>query len=302
MSVARVLCDWLDTTHPIEHHSYDDGGCESFISDVGYFLSSVGGEIVSNDDDGYKTRWRLGDGGSLTIDHTPRFLRISASGSVLAHLRATESYMRWLSLLSSVPHKITRLDVAGDRTDCSPPHVIASLRKKFPKSCSLGRKALKTTSFLSADSEGRQTGTFYIGNRRTSKQTARIYDKSHQMLEVHGTAIPPTLRYEFTTTSKHGASLRDASEPEALFWHFASHFLSKPLDAPVWTPQDTPEWSSDPFESCPGQVLKSSVENSAQFQHWVELASKDGAGGLKYLRTLLNSSLERAERENNKAE
>ena len=296
MSVSQILCDWLDTTHPVEHPSYDEHSCDSFISDVTLFLSSVGGEVVSSADESYKTRWRLGDGGSFTVDHTPRFLRLSASGTVLAHLRATGTFLRYLSLLASVPHRITRLDVAGDRIGCSPPQVIAALRKKYPKECSLGRKSLRTSSVLSSNADGRQTGTFYIGNRKQAKQTARIYDKSHQMLEVHQTPIEPTTRYEFTTTSKHGASLCDASEPVALFWHYASQFLTKPPKTPLWAPHSLSDWNTDPFEpTCAGAALKSSVKDSKQLQVWLALCLKEGGGGTSYLRSLLNADLDKLE-------
>jgi len=134
----------------------------------------VGGEVVSRADDS-RQMWRLGHG-VVTFEQRARFARASASGGALDHMRDRDSFYGYLSTLAEQPHAVTRLDACFDTE--SPGHVVvADLWRRYPRSCSLRRKAIATKRIVSTDADGHETGTFYVGHRSAARVTARVYDK-----------------------------------------------------------------------------------------------------------------------------
>jgi len=171
---SRVKCDWLDVTFSPE---------DAPFSELRSFLDSVGGEVVSRADDS-RQMWRLGHG-VVTFEQRARFARASASGGALDHMRDRDSFYGYLSTLAEQPHAVTRLDACFDTE--SPGHVVvADLWRRYPRSCSLRRKAIATKRIVSTDADGHETGTFYVGHRSAARVTARVYDKRQQLIEVHG--------------------------------------------------------------------------------------------------------------------
>jgi hypothetical protein len=185
--------------------------------------------------------------------------------------------MEYLSALTEAPHTVTRLDAAHDvLTDAAP--VIAKLRKRFPRECCLSRKALKTKSILSTREDGQESGTWYVGHRSRGRVTARVYDKQLEMLERHNVPIPPMVRYELTFKADVGPTLRDAAEPERIFWAYASPVLLK-------RPENIPEWSNGwgvgwhyvkPDIALAG-LLKARIESSADIKAILKLADRADA-------------------------
>lgn len=257
-----VICDWLDVTFA------PDNTPERSVLDV---LQSAGAECLRTDNTG--SAWRVGQG-VFQLQCKPLFHRYSASGAVLEHLRLQSLYLDYLSAIAEAPHSITRLDAAHDILADSPP-IIAQLRKRFPRDCNLSRKALRTKAILETRPDGKETGTWYVGHRSKGRVTARVYDKQHQMMEKWSLEIPPTTRYELTFKKDIGATLRDAAEPERLFWHYASPVLLKrPESVPEWSSGWASGWHYEKPEVALAGVLKSRIESSAELQAILKLADR----------------------------
>lgn len=230
--------------------------------------------------------------GTVKIDQRARFARVSCSGAACHHLRGSQAWLDYLSVLSESPHCVTRLDAALDLT-IDGADLVDSMRKLHKDgTVSLGRKAIKTSVILSVREDGRESGTWYAGYGSSAKATAKVYDKALQMLQRFGEVIPPRGRVEVTAWKGYGATLRDAALPEAIFWHIASPaLLQAPEGIPMWKPDTDGGWQVERRELVPAQVLRNRVENSGELDAFIELASSF-EGGYDYLRHLLKSRVD----------
>lgn len=257
-----VKTDWLDVTYP------PDDTPESAVLLV---IQAAGAEAKPSS--GIDQVWSLNHG-TLKIEYRRNYARISASGAFLDGLRAAGLFPDYLSALAESPHAVTRLDAAYDVPVDSPP-ILRKLIKRYPQEFRFTRKALRTKRLLETRPDGQESGTWYAGHRQKAAVTARVYDKQLERLNVAGEAIPPLTRYELTFRKGIGATLRDAFEPERLFWHYAEPLLLK-------RPQNVPEWQSGwgggwhyQREEVPlAGVLKSRIENSAEIASLAELAAR----------------------------
>lgn len=257
-----VICDWLDVTF-----SPDDTP-ERAVLEV---LQAAGAECLSNDDTG--STWRVGDG-MFKLQTRSNVHRYSASGSVLEKLRLDNLFMDYLSALSEAPHTVTRLDAAHDVLSDTPP-IIAKLRKRYPRECHLSHKPLKTTSILEARADGKETGTWYVGHRSKGRITAKVYDKQNEMLVKRGVEIPPMTRYELTFKKDLGCTLRDAAEPERLFWQYAAPaLLKRPQGVPAWEKGWAGGWNYTRPEIALGGLLKARIQSSAELRSILALADR----------------------------
>lgn len=274
-----VITDTLDVTFSPEDFPYP--GINALLLSSGFKPQSspAGGTPL------YRTPCGRG---TVKIDQRARFSRVSCSGAACHHLRTTDSWLEFLSVLSESPHCVTRLDAALDLS-IDGADLIDSMRKLHKSgSVCLGRKAIKTSVILSVRDDGRESGTWYAGYGSTAKATAKVYDKALQMLQRFGETIPPRGRVEVSAWKGYGATLRDAALPEAIFWHIASPaLLQAPEGIPMWHPDTTGGWQTERRELIPAQVLRNRVENSGELDALLELASSF-QGGLEYLRHLLN--------------
>lgn len=264
-----VFCDWLDVTYHLERNPL--GGLRSL-------LLSMGAEVVA------EGVFRLGDG-TVLIGRKYGVLRVSASGASLAHMRLVGGYMDWLSCLSEWPHRITRLDAAMD-VDRDGADVVDELRAAYPSGqVNLGRKALPVALLLAVRPDGRETGSFYVGRRSRARATARVYDKRQERLDKRGQDGPPRTRYEVTVKQDYGATLRDAAEPERLFWHVASPaLLDRPDDVPEWSADWSQGWRADPRpELLPAEVLSRRLGNSPEVELLLSIADEMGPNGRQWL-------------------
>src|SRR6218665_365466 len=132
--------------------------------------------------------------GAVKFVSAAKFAKVSISGGACEALRDAGLWPEMLAILSTSPHKVTRLDAAVDLPiDAAP--VISMLRQKYPSgSVSLGRKALPVVVMLSTRADGVESGTYYVGHRTAARKTCRVYDKTMEMLEKRGAKIPPTTR------------------------------------------------------------------------------------------------------------
>lgn len=277
-----VITDWLDVTYsPLD---YPDRS-------VFEVLNASSFECVSNRDG--SVCWRSPDGGVLRMDKATTHYRISASGGALASLRSAGTYHDYLSALSESPHTITRLDAAHDVLQDAAT-VIRSLRRRYSGGFSFSRKTLKTTVMLGARyCDGKQSGTWYAGHRAKAMVTCRVYDKRKQLYDVDGVDIGHHLtRYELTFRKGVGCSLRDAAEPERLFWHHASpKLLSAPDGLLGWSAGCLGGWVHVRPEVLPAALLKQRIQSSSELQSLFALAEQ--ARCSDYLFALLRAEHER---------
>lgn len=274
-----VICDWLDVTFHPER---------SPAGELRAMLLSMGAELV------YDGLFRLGDG---TVRIAPKYgvLRVSCSGGALAHMRFVGGFMDWLSAIADWPHRITRLDAAHD-VDRDGPDVLDELRAANPDGkVNLGRKALPVALLLAVRPDGRETGSFYVGRRSKARATARVYDKRQERMDKLGAELAghPRTRYEVTVKQDYGATLRDASEPERLFWHVAAPaLLDKPDDVPDWSPDWSQGWKADLRpELLPADVLSRRLSSSAELDLLASIADEMGPNGRVWLARKLLGSL-----------
>lgn len=241
-------------------------------------LLSVGAGVLDD------RTYRVGEG-SVKLYHAYGVLYCSATGSALAHLRECGVYMDWLSTIAEWPHRVTRLDVAHDFA-CDGPDVLDALRARYRTGrVNLGRKALPVRLDLSIRDDGRETGTFYVGHRSKARCTARVYDKRQERLDRRGVDGPPRTRYEVTVKQDYGATLRDAAEPERLFWHTAAPaLLDAPADTAPWSPDWSQGWKADPrVELLPAEVLSRRLSDSPELALLLSIADEMGPNGRQWL-------------------
>jgi hypothetical protein len=268
---TNVFADWLDVTC-----SPDD----SFVDSVIYALDSFGAYIRDLNDSG-QISYTLGKG-SIRIYQTKRFHKVGISGAALEAIRELNKLDYFLSCISENPHSITRLDASLD-TDQDGANVYEHFEKRFSNPSKFPRLSRKvvTPSYISSrrTSDGRVTGTVNIGGYKNTKVSARIYDKQAESLS-RGVDIPPRTRYELTVRKDMNPSLRDVSDPTAIFWHYMGNtVLKRPSDAPVWSSGWGGAWNMVIEKPLVYQVVKTKIENNPELLRIFELASMMSANG-----------------------
>ena len=281
----RVICDWLDVTFSPD---------EAPFPTVNRLLLDAGFDAESSDRSTFV--YRLGRA-TVMFGPSRGAMRASFSGSACAALRDHGSWSDLLSELSSVPHRVTRVDAALDLS-IDGADMVALMRQRYPSGqVNLGRKAVNTSVVLSVRPDGRETGTWYAGRLTKARYTARVYDKAWEALQKRGEMLPPRTRIEVTAKGgDSGATLRDAAEPAALFWHLASPaLLDAPEGYPVWTPNRDLGWVAPTKHFDPAALLKRRVESSAMLDALALLADDLGPNGRYYLLGLLEKRIHAAQ-------
>lgn len=229
--------------------------------------------------------YRLGESGTVKLGVRYGVYCVSASGAALAHMRDVGGFMHWLSALGEFPHRITRLDAAVDFGEDGA-DVYDRLRGRYPSGfVNLGRKALQVKHITQIRPDGRETGTFYVGHRSKARATARVYDKAWERLVNAGVVGPPRTRYEITVKQDYGATLRDAAEPDRLFWHVAAPaLLDRPADMPDWCADWGTGWQAPSRpDLLPADILSRRVPVSPELGLLASIADEMGPGGRAWL-------------------
>ena len=237
--------------------------------------------VVFSDDTSRTYRWGVG---TIKVITTHRYHKVSVSGGVLDVLRSEGDLEAFLFVLSEVPHAVTRLDAAQD-FEVDGPDALRHLESLYPADrVNLSRKAMKVQRVYSArESDSRQTGTWYVGHRSKAKTTARVYDKSQEVLDKTGLVLGKRVtRIEITVKKAVGPSLRDAADPERLFYHVASPaLLPRPAHVGYWEPADGFAWALGEFDNdLTLDLFRSRVEYSPDLDRLARLASGFGANGV----------------------
>lgn len=277
-----IFCDWLDVTFSPD--------CAPFPS-VNRLLLDAGFDAETSDRVSYTYR----HGRAVVVFGSTRgTMRVSVSGSACALLRSIGRWDDLLSELSSVPHRVTRVDAALD-LPMDGADLVDLMRRRFADgSVNLTRKAVTTSTFLAVrPSDGRETGTWYAGRRSRARFTARVYDKAWEALEKRGEKMPPTARVEVTAAGgDSGATLRDAALPAGLFWHIAApSLLDAPEGTPVWNPNQDLGWVAPTREFDPAALLRRRVESLGMLDALAAVADELGPEGRNYLLSLIEERL-----------
>jgi hypothetical protein len=265
-----AICDYLNVT--FDNHFNPAATLEKL-------LLSMGADVR------FDGLYRLGESGTVKLGIRYGVYCVSASGAALAHMRDVGGFMHWLSALGEFPHRITRLDAAMDFEEDGA-DVIDRLRDRYPSGfVNLGRKAMQVKLILGVRPDGRETGTFYVGHRSKARATARVYDKAWERLVNAGVVGPPRTRYEITVKQDYGATLRDAAEPDRLFWHVAAPgLIDRPDDVPAWCADWGTGWEAPPRpDLLPAELLSRRVPVSPELALLASIADGMGEGGRPWL-------------------
>jgi hypothetical protein len=131
--------------------------------------------------------------------------------------------------------------------------------------------------------DGVVTGTVYLGTRRADARMV-IYDKQHERITRKLMDVGSLTRFELRLKTRSGVTLRDASQPAGVFWHYAApEFLPAPSNAPEWVAggsgYDLPP--SEPLLA--SQRLLRKLEGSPEVAALLALAHACGPYGVELL-------------------
>ena len=286
-SELRIFCDYLDVTFAPDDCPYPD---------LNRFLLGYDFRVTRNTGGHMLYVPPVGKGASLTVEHRPRFARVSASGGVCSYLRSVGAWETYLHILATSPHKVTRVDATAD-LPLDGADAIATYQARFPAgSIALTRKRLKIDYITAVRPDGRYTGTMSIGYGSAARFVGKVYDKAWEALCKRGEVLPPTTRVEVTACKDSGATLRDAAEPAALFWHIAAPaLLHRPEGAPMWEPNTDYHPQPRAREFNTAETLRRRVEYSAELAALSLLSDDLGPEGRRYLLSLIRDRLEAPE-------
>ena len=216
---------------------------------------------------------------------------VSASGAFLQALRAESLYHDYLAILSLVPCRVTRMDIAHD-VSCDAPLELKRFKTRVESGeISLTRKKLDLQTqyncIFSHDRNGRESGTIYLGPKSVQVAGLKVYDKSKEQYDKFARDIPPTLRWELKLGRKAGLNLRDAWEPDPVFWHFMSDILPRPGGVPTWNRFPSEVTLPPRTKLLPAESMKRLVESADLVSRLMALSELIGPHGFDYLVRLL---------------
>lgn len=221
----------------------------------------------------------------------------SASGGLLRSFRQLGLYDQYLTIFADYEYRISMLHATLDFRVDAPQYIDAIYKMAISGSLNLTRKAIdpkNVTRLTGVNLEGIDTGTVYLGNRSNSDVWAKAYDKRQELLSKGQIDPLPMLRLEIAVQSDVGATLRDASNPYDLFYHFATRSLvTAPAAFKGWEPHgigfDIERTFSD---LTTWQRLWGIIEHSSDFARVIDLAVQDyGHDAEKELTKLLRKRM-----------
>lgn len=285
---GQVFCDDLRLTLPHDAWGHVSASVEGCALDAG-----MSPEFASE----LKVLWRC-DGGVLRSESRGRVRSVVASGQALARFRAMKMLGRYLSSFAGLPHRVTGLHATTDVAQPAAP-VIASLLAKAesPDGLRAGRKRIPLGDlqrYLVRLPTGEDTGSIYCG-ARTNEIRPVVYDKQRERIEKGFPDPGPLTRYELRLRDV-GATIGDAYDPTAVFWHYmAPDFLPSPAHlsaAPPWVAGGS-GFDLPPAQAfTPARRLLNRLDSSADVADLLRLASSFD-GGDEFLLAHLRRRLER---------
>lgn len=278
--MSPVFCDWLDvTTSPDREHD--------LRAALGPLICASFGSKLSDD------LYELGSG-KIKMTTKRGVFRVSVSGACIRALETQGYWETFLAELGDGPHRVTRLDAAVD-LPVDGARAIALLLAAYPQGrVRLSQRPTKVTELLETRSDGLKSGTWYVGHRSNAEITCRVYDKALQLLNTRGDDVPPRTRAELTV--RKGCTLRDAFQPDRVFWHYmAPAIFERPSDVPEWSSGWAEGWTMERIELLPAQRLKALIERSPDLAAIIELADSVGPMGRTMALRLIGDKIRKAE-------
>lgn len=277
-SVGVVFCDFLTATVPPDE----------WLSLRGELMPVLDEVYCESPQDGV---YLCPLGGWLKVGKRAGIVWVQASGGLLAALRHKGCYVDYLRAFASRPHRVTRLDAALDVVKDGPDEIGRVYALACSGGIALSQKTIRPKSVSASINpchfDGRQTGTVYVGSR-TAEVRLAVYDKREEYYRDAKLDVGQLVRYELRVTGKMGATLRDAHEPAAMFWHFVSpDVLQAPPEALPWIPFTEGGFTLGRAVSSPYERLRRRVERSAELARLFALADECGPQGRKLLYGLL---------------
>lgn len=237
--ISPVYCDKIVCTFPPEN--YSDLGL-SFNE----LVESCGGKTARYED-GYR-EIRMPDSGLVLLQQNKNWSRLSINGKACAELRLFKRFNEALGIIGSVPHKVTQLHSKVDYRTKSTPKVLNRLDKLVKSGLLFGLDYQKCQTMPVMRPDRLISNNLYAPKIQAEKQIV-YYDKTlerHQkgfLPEWNTGSMDENLSVELRLSgrvTRRGLSLRDASEPSAMFWHYM-------VDCPIigkYRPNSVPDWSS----------------------------------------------------------
>lgn len=274
--MSEVFCDDLRVTVPAESWVDLEPLLEGVLSDAG---------MAPEFREEKRRHWRV-DGGVVRSESFRLVRAVSASGQALARLRAVGLFGRFLATLGSVPSKVTGLHATMDRAEPTPPVFDRLMAKAAtPDGLRAGRKRIPVSDlqrYVVRLADGTDTGSMYCG-AKTNEIRPVIYDKRQERLDKGFADLGHDVtRYELRLRDV-GATLRDAYEPESIFWHYmAPDFLPAPSGVAPWVSHGEGFAVDHPEPLMPAQRLQRRLDNSSDLADLIRLAASF-QGGVEYL-------------------
>jgi hypothetical protein len=187
---------------------------------------------------------------------------------------------------SSLPHRVTRLDLARDEKRDAVP----SLRRIYTAGrrgqVSLSRKSVPASAVTKYVAPsvygGPDTGTVYLGGA-DARVRGCVYDKRQERLQKGHPDPGPWLRLEVRVRGV-GVTLRDVIDPEPAFYHFAAPSLClRPPGVAAWEARSE-GYALEPLDRpTPYARLLRRLDTSAELHQLVDLARQCGPHGVEML-------------------
>lgn len=281
-----IFADYLSVTSPPDSGLSD--GIHHYLISNGYSEDSKTPEKSA-----YSNPDNL-DMGTVLLDCNDRFHGIQFKGRALKYLRESSQLDYALGIMAIHPHSVTRLDLALDRRECFNT-TVRRYKRKYPKDwCLHGLTALRMTYLLSKLPSGGTEGSVYFGKPSARHSVkAVVYNKTAQMLSEWDTKIDSDVtRYELRFFKRAGASLRDVSLPESLFYEHSSMFgMKRPSNVSKWVSGAClPEYPPMPKKT-PYSRLQTYLDTNKAFTQMVDLADDMGPNGREMLLTMLEGKV-----------
>lgn len=238
---GRPFTDYLNVSTPLDSFEEMQSSCRSVLDLLGNFEEVAEGLVQFFELGTKKGVLCPIARGTVKFSRRGKVGIVSTSGWVLRMLRERSLLPEYLAAIGSYPHRVTMLHATADFYVPSPPAVIQAFKAAaFAEELSLTRKGItkeQCSVVLRPDDNGEETGTLYLGQRANADVWAKVYDKRHQQI-CSGYRDPgPLVRVEVACQSGVGATLRDASDPTAVFFHYAGRSLvAAPPDFSGWAP------------------------------------------------------------------
>lgn len=267
-AIATPFCDYLNLTSPLDNK-------EAISTAIQPYLDTLG---MSEEVEGlFREPLR---GGTFKIHPRGKVCIFGCSGAFLDALRGQGLFNQFLAEFAAFDHRVSMMHVTCDYGVDAPPVISAVYALAKSGGLHLTRKAVNVrhvTQVNSPGHDGRDTGTVYLGSKKNSDVWAKVYDKGHEAWSKRGEILGQVVRVEVAVQSDVGATLRDASRPSDIFYHFAARSLVQPSpDFAGWVPHGAGFALDEPRQDFTAyQRAKSILNSSLDFARFLKVLRED---------------------------